>query len=257
MRYFLLCCLVAFSTLGLFAAEDAGKAETPSSLTLSLSQDPAFGFYPSLSGSIGLNKTMALTFYGVFWTQDLMGGNNGGLNLMTEFGAGLSFTMADGALVVNPNLGLANGNFQSGGGRPVIGDNIVPSLYVTYSRPSCTAAFATTYWKGLRREAKVTPYYDLLDYNLNLSYNLSNFISVGLFYDHLLTWETTVQNGDDNTKGYTSYLWLGPSMKFTVKSGASMWFSFGADLVDYMKDEIKSDDKKLKDYYKLSASFPF
>lgn len=148
-------------------SEDATQEKSDgSSLSVSLAQDPSFGFYPSVYGSIPIGETTSLTFYGIFWTQDALAGNLGGIGLLTEFGVGLNFSMLDGKLNINPSLGIGNGKFQSGGGRHVIGDDIVPSVYVTYSTDALETTIGGIYWKGLRREEMVTPYLDQIEYFL-------------------------------------------------------------------------------------------
>ncbi len=231
------------------------KAETPelpSSFTVTLAQDPAFGFYPAVYGSIGLSETTSLTCYGVFWTSPGTGNHSSvdkiGYDLLTEFGIGLNFSMMDGALNVNPSVGLANGIYQSGSERPVVGDNIVPQCAVTYATESIYLPMYIIYWKALRKEGLVT--LDLIDWCVMPGLNVNKNLTVGLCLDHLLT---TV-NANDESLTTTSYLWLGPYLKLNIKN-ASVSFSAGLDLVDYTT--ISAGKDQIKDFYKLTTSISF
>lgn len=250
---------VLFIALISVRAEDKAPATT---FSLSMGQDPIFGFYPSFAGSIALSETMQFTAYGIFWTADALGGNYGGLNLLTEFGAGLNFTMAEGKLNINPQIGLAHGNYQSGGGDHVLADNIVPSLGIYYGEGDFYMSFNAIYWKGLRKEAKVTPYYDMIEYTLQPSIALSPNFGIGLYFDHLLTkadyedYNIAHPEEKGKTETTTTYLWVGPSLKFTFSKGINCMFSFGADFAQYLNDATK-DDAKIMEYYKLVLNIPF
>lgn len=250
--------ILLVASLLLISLSSALAEDDGATFSLTLAQDPAFGFYPTVAGSIPISDNSQFTFYGVYWTQDALGGNLGGLNLLTEFGAGINFTLADGALNINPALGFAHGNYQSGGGRPVIADNIVPSIFVAYAAGNFSASLGAIYWKSFRNEAKVTPLIDLIDYNFNVGIALSKYFTVGLFYDHLLYGtDNSNQTEDSETELVTSYFWVGPMCKINFKSNASVMFTFGPDLVDQFNDDIESDMKKIKDYYKLSTTISF
>lgn len=242
----------------LFFSLNMQAEESNTTFSVTLGQDPAFGFYPSVAGSIGISDNSQFTFYGVFWTQDALAGYAGGLNLLTEWGAGVNFTLLDGALNINPSLGLAHGNFQSGGGRPVIADNIVPSLYIIYTKDNFFLNISGIYWKSFRNEAKVTPLIDLLDYSFQTGFSLGKYFSLGLYYDHLFyTEDNSNQISSGKRETVTSYLWIGPIVGIQFKENASVMFSFGADLVEQFNDNIPSNAKKINDYYKLTTSFGF
>lgn len=246
--------------LALFFLVNLRAEEAPTTtFSVSVGQDPVFGFYPSFNGSISIGENSQFTAYGIFWTADALGGNLGGLNLLTEFGAGINFTLMDGALNINPSLGMAHGNYQSGGGLPVLVDNIVPSLGVYYAKGSFNGSFFAVYWKGLRKEGKVTPYYDLMEYIIQPSFSISNYVSLGLYLDHLLT---TVDNSNINpsnsvSETSTTYFWVGPSVKLTFQKGINVMFTVGPDLVDYFNTLPAGQDAKIKEYYKMLMNIPF
>lgn len=261
---FTLFSIVFLSTPLWVKAADADSS-LPSSLTFSAGQDPYFGFYPSVSGSFGLTETSAFTFYGTFWTQSFMGRSlqlpADGFNLMTEFGIGLNFIMMDGKLSLTPQLGITSGNFQSGGGKVVFGDAIVPNLQATYTDGAVTVPLFICYWKGLRKERSSAPtppgpdpYIDQIMYNVNPMYALNQRISVGVHYEHYFIGK---KSGESPIVVGTNYLWTGPAVKFTVKSGASLWFTAGIDWVEYTRPNASEEEKIMKDFYKMLVTLPF
>lgn len=231
------------------------KAEETSttSFSLSIAQDPVFGFYPSFYGSFGLSDNMQFTLYGVLYTQDALGYSDG-TNLLTEIGCGLNFSMLEGALNINPQLGIGNGNYQSGGGRPVVADNIVPSIGVYYTKESFSAALNFIYWKGFRKEAKEQPYIDMMQILFQPSINISKNVAIGIYFDNLML---KAETDDDKGKLETYYFWLGPSFKFNFNKGVNVVFTGGIDLVDYFKTMPDGREEVLKDYYKMVLNLPF
>lgn len=259
--------LLTFAALALLTfnvySEESKSNEPSTSIVVSMTQDPCFGFYPSVWGSLGLSNKTDFTFYGTFWTQDALAGYNGGINLLTEFGAGVNFKLMDGALTINPQLGFGNGKYESGQGRIVVGDNIVPNVAISYSTGNLVLPFSAYYWKHLREESKNAPYIDQIQYTFMPGYTFSKYVTAGVYYDHYLV-NTDAKDYNDahpqtkmSSSTITNYLWLGPYCKFTVKSGASFWFTGGVDLSDYTRTAPRGYDKKIKDFYKMSVSFPF
>lgn len=219
-------------------------------MVLSMGQDPAFGFYPSISGGIGIDKNLTFTYYGIFWTQDAMAGNNGGLGLFTEFGFGLNFSLDEGKYYINPVLGLGNGKFQSGGAKAVIGDALVPALFMGYLSSAFELNLSAITWVGLRKEELTDKYRNQYEYIFNFWYYAHKYIDVGLYYDHYLYSE------DDNVKAETKtgYFWIGPSIRFKTKSGASFWFTIGADFVEKLNS---IENSRINEYYKIVFSYTF
>ncbi len=248
MKYVLILSLVLINFNYLLSNET--NVEDNSFITVSLAQDPAFGFYPIINGGIPLNENLNFTFYGIFWTQDALAGNQGGIGLLTEFGIGLNLSILDGSLNLNPNLGVGNGKFQSGGSRPVVGDNIVPSVYVGLNLNKINSILGFIYWKGLRKEVLVDKYRDQIQYFLNFWYEIHKNINVGFYYDHFLLKEEDSSTSNTNT----AYHWIGPSIKFKPKSNAELWFAFGADIYEYTNS---IDNASIKDFYKLVFSITF
>lgn len=243
--------LAAIFTILVFYSPLMGKkdvVEPNSNLTISLNQDPSFGFYPSLFGTMEIDEGLNFTYYGIFWTQDIMGGKQGGLNLMVEFGAGVEFVLFEEALRINPMIGIGSGNYQSGGGRPVIADNIVPSLSVIFTEGAFSLTAVSTNWIHFREESRTEPYRNLFEYSFSPQIALSKYVSLGLMYDHLIENKKFA----DTSESQTVYQWIGPSIKFSAKSGASLWIGVGLDFSDYANN---AEDKRIKDFYKMTASF--
>jgi len=233
-----------------FLAAQGGALEKSDkqSFTITFNQDPFFGFYPCVSGAWQLSESVAFTIYGVYWTQDISAGNLGGLNLLTEAGIGLNISCGEGAFSFNPTIGIGNGNYQSGGARAVVGDNLVPSLNFSYSNGNFSLSGFTCAWFHLREEGCATPYLDFFEYSLSPGVDVSKRISVGLYYDHYFT-KTSV---DDNYR--TSFLWIGPFLKFRIKESVSIQFSAGLDFVEQLNDLPAGQQAKIKDFYKLCTS---
>lgn len=243
--------LFAFSSI--FAEENSQRE---SSFSITLSQDPTLGFYPSIAGSIPIGEKTDFTFYGIYWTQDALAGKQGGFDLLTEFGFGLNFLMLDGAAYLNPNIGFGHGNYQSGGGRAVVGDNIVASIYAGYSFDNFNIIPGIMYYKNLRNEGKNTPLYHLFEYFLKFNYSVSRYVTAGIFFDHYLWGEdySNINPNKDKIKFNTFYFVFGPEVSLKFKDNASVTFSLGPNLVDHLN---KADNKKVRDYYKLSTTVGF
>lgn len=243
--------VLALLTTSFYSFSQENNSDDPATyMTLSIAQDPAFGFYPFISGGIGINKDLTFTYYGIFWTQDALAGKEGGLGLYTEFGVGLNFSFADGKMYLNPSLGLANGKYQSGGARPIIGDAIVPAIFAGYKSGDIELNFAGITWLGFRKEMLVDKYRDQFEYSLNGWYAAHKYFDFGLYLDHFLYSED-----DKNTViSNTGYFWVGPSFRFKTKSGAAFWFTFGPDFVEHLNS---IENAKINDYYKIVFSYTF
>jgi hypothetical protein len=213
-----------------------------------LNLDPVFGFYPEIYVYHLLSKNIDLNFYATFWVSGIRDDSSA---LATEFGVGMDFNFFEGDLVLTPSIGIGSGNFQSGGGRPVVGDNIVPSLTADIELfNKIHIEGMGIYWKSLRHESKNTNYLDQVEWLANGEYQISNLIDIGLYMDQYLIYEFN----DWWSDFYSVYLWLGPSIKIKVNNNY-LWFSAGVDLIDYLDKTLPSNKKSFKDYYKLTANF--
>ncbi len=228
-------------------AEEPQK-ETQNRFLVDLNLDPVFGFYPEIYVYYPLSKNIELNFYATFWVSGIRDDSS---TLATEFGVGLDFKFFDGDLVLTPSIGIGSGNFQSGGGRPVVGDNIVPSLTADIELfNKIHIEGMGIYWKSFRHESKITNYLDQVEWLANAEYHISDLFDVGIYMDQYLIYEFNNWWSDF----YSVYLWFGPSIKVKVKNNY-LWFSAGVDLIDYLDKTLPSNKKSFKDYYKLTANF--
>lgn len=227
---------------------ESKEEENDKSFIVSLNLDPVFGFYPEIYVYHTLSKNIDLNFYATFWVSGI---KNDSSELASEFGIGLDFKFFSGDFVITPSIGLGSGNFQSGGGRLVVGDNIVPSLTAEIELfNKIHLEGMGIYWKSLRKEARIKNYLDQLEWIANVEYSINDWLDFGVYMDQYLIYEFN----DWWSDLYTVYLWAGPSIKVKVNNNY-LWFSAGVDLIDYLDKTIPKDKKSLGDYYKLTANF--
>lgn len=206
-----------------FVNLQAQEEKTPSTLSITATQDPAFGFYPLVSGSFGLKPNLSLTFYGIFWTNPSFANTPAGTDWWLETGTGLSFTAAEG-LLFNPSIGFTHGKLLSGGQQGVIADGVVPNLAAFYNKGHFETEFYAAYYKSLRKEGPVTT-----DYFLGWLYAgavLHKHISAGLHYEQFRI--TRISNGN----AQSLYHWLGAYVKFSLDKGYFFRFSAGKNFTD-------------------------
>lgn len=227
---------------------ESNEVKSDNSFIVSLNLDPVFGFYPEIYVYQPLSKNIDLNFYATFWVSGIRDDSS---ELASEFGIGMDFKFFSGDFVITPSIGLGSGNFQSGGGRLVVGDNIVPSLTADIELFNKIHLEAMgIYWKSLRKEARVVNYIDQIEWIANAEYKVSNLLDFGIYMDQYLIYEFN----DWWSDLYSVYLWVGPSIKVKVKNNY-LWFSAGVDLIDYLDKTIPKNKKSLGDYYKLTANF--
>lgn len=230
--------------------DENNKDET--SISLVLNQDPIFGFYPSAYGTLPINEKQSFTFYGIFWTTGGFDEGKEGLSLVGEFGVGINFSLFDDQLNINPSIGIGNGRYQSGANRTVVLDNFVLNLLFDFNKEDFNTNGGIIYWLAGRREGY--PQINMYNYFLSAGYSFSRNFETGIYFEDMVTREKVIEKDEIITKSYTSYLWLGPYIKFKVSSGAFLSAYLGVDLADYT-NSIPDDNKRIKDFYKLSLGF--
>lgn len=242
-RWLNLCLLLALPILLFAQLEDQiGSEKAPSTFALAINQDNAFGFYPAIYGSFGLNANTSLTFYSIFWTNPQYGTAEAGTDLWTEMGIGLGFSLWEDQILLQPSIGFTHGRLLSGQTEAVAGDGIVPSLVAFYfgQRLELEAFFA--YYRSMQR--------DELNYSNYILYwaypgvIINENISLGL---HFESFDLT-SSGFDQAPG-PLYSWFGAYVKFTINGKYSLRFSTGSNSVD--------QSAYSKDYYKVTAFIPF
>jgi len=245
-------CLISFFSLILFQftvlAQGDGSVdeeERPSSLSISVSMENAFGFYPAVYGSFGLNDKMDFTYYGVFWTNPAFGmpAVNFSSDLWLESGVGLGFDALGGTAYINPSLGFTHGKFLSGGEESVLGDGIVPSVIAYFFPGKFDGEVYFGYYRHLRDESPDSSAPNTSDFLFYWVYPgiwVSEKISIGIHYEGLF-----LNYGQTEMESY--YQWLGPYIKFQMNS-AFFRFSAGANL--------EEDEYYSREFYKLSVYLP-
>lgn len=237
-------CLLLLTPFILTAQTESteGKEKAPSSFALVLNQDNAFGFYPAIYGSFGLNKNTSLTFYSIFWTNPQYGTAEAGTDLWTEMGVGLGFSLWEDRILLQPSIGFTHGRLLSGQPEGVAGDGIVPSLAAFYfgKRLELEAFFA--YYQSMQKEE--INYSNFILYWAYPGVIINDNISVGLHYESF----DLTGAGVDTIFG-PLYRWFGAYVKFTVNGKYSLRFSTGSNSVD--------QSVYAQDYYKVTATIPF
>jgi hypothetical protein len=231
---------VAALIIASLSLSTANAQEEKSSFKVSLNSDQFFGFYPFFQGSYTLNPKVDFTFYGILWS----GGTGGAWGNWTEFGMGLNFNVAEG-LNINPQIGILGGNLLSSAtaNQGVLGDGIVPNITIGLNKTKVEGEIYAGFYAPLRDKTLSNgTTLSYLHYWTNLGYKVSEKVSFGAHYEHLVnTGGSQVENSTD------VYQWFGPYLQFAIPDGGPFArFSFGKDLV-------KGNDS----FFKLTTGFNF
>ncbi len=241
-------------------AEDSLMDTTkhPVSVTMAMQADSFFGFNPSIYGTYGLTKDIALAFATTYWTN-IQGLGVHDSNTWLELDLGLNFTFMDKRLSVTPMIGSVHGNllsarggsFPKGGGsrdeRTTAFDGWVPSLTLNYLDERFEGEFYLGYYKAGRKEggspggtsgactsdfpdcrtgARGT--WDFLHWWTNVGYRVNSMWSLGAHYEQLLT--TRDSSAPGAAQDY--YRWIGPYAEMKLAGGMALRFTVGRDLTD-------------------------
>lgn len=204
--------------------------ENPFSGSVTLNQDIFFGFYPILSGAYAINDRVAFTFYGTLWTNPAFTpSGTGGTGSWTEFGAGANFSILDGALTINPQLGILNGTLLSGSDRADAFEGLVSQVSVSHAGRYTEGQVYGAYYLATEAPstndffhwwatAGVRPFAD--------SAGWTQIISAGAHFEQL--YRTRFEGGERST----IYTWLGPYVQFTLPNNVFLRTNAGWDLED-------------------------
>lgn len=90
--------LVFFVCAGAVFSQNSPKKERPpETFAVQFSQDNAFGFLPSATGSFPVSPDWSFTFYGNFWTNPFYGtASTGSIDLWMETGIGMATVRKQG-----------------------------------------------------------------------------------------------------------------------------------------------------------------
>ncbi len=126
--------------------------------SITVNSDAFFGLTPIAAVGVPLTDSIDLTGYAIFWSGI---GNNSLFGHWTEFGGGVNFSLMEGALNVNPQIGILNGNLLSrgGGSAPIFAEGVVPNLTVFFEQFGFEMEFYYGYYIGTKADtgAKTTP----------------------------------------------------------------------------------------------------
>lgn len=220
-------------------------------MTVAINSDAFFGFAPAAFGSYSLGENVDLTFYGIFWS----GGTASAWGNWTEFGAGVNFNVADGALSINPAIGVLGGSLLSGLGKTKFPDGIVPNITTGLDTDLFEGEFYFGYYMGLSEgddlvvpSEKVATTLNYVHYWASLGMKTGSPFSAGLLWEHLFL--AGGSNIDETTQYFQSF---GPYIQFADPKGiSSLRFSMGANLAD---EETRAFDSNA--YYKLTLALSF
>lgn len=143
---------VFLASLGLWAQETK-KEEKKYTTSLTINSDSFFGLTPIAAVGIPITNNVELTGYAIFWSGI---GNSHAFGHWTEFGGGAKIKALDGALVINPQLGILNGtllsrgNLGTGGGGPMFMEGIVPNVTLFFEKSRFELEFYGGYYLGTR-----------------------------------------------------------------------------------------------------------
>lgn len=232
--------LVFFVCAGAVFSQNSPKKERPpETFAVQFSQDNAFGFLPSATGSFPVSPDWSFTFYGNFWTNPFYGtASTGSIDLWMETGIGMATVRKQGRWLLNPSVGLTNGKLLSGGQDGVFGDGIVPNLFSFYKDRRWECEFYAGYYKSLRGRSHSSDF--LLGW-LMPGFFVKKNVSLGL---HLEQFRLSRVSGGD---AQNLYQMVGGYVKFTVAERYWLRFSGGQNFVK------KSDGGYSKDFYRMTV----
>lgn len=212
----------------------------PSTFSIAINQDNAFGFYPAMYGSFGLSDELSFTYYGLFWTNPSYGNFVSGTDNWLEAGIGLSFSFLEDRVLFNPSIGTVHGKLLSDAREAKVMEGIVPSIATFYLDDRFEAELFFAWYKGLKSEGPNAG--DYLLYWILPGVFVHPNISLGLHYESFVN--SRIAEGEAGTL----YQWFGGYAKFTVADKYSFRFSAGKNTGDVA---IYSDQ-----FYKLSIVIP-
>lgn len=254
--------IVALAVMTCFTSRAlAQEDESKFGLTIALNSDAFFGFAPAAFGEYAISDKTALTFYGIFWSAGTADYRTGAINpsqgggaswgQWTEFGVGVSFPAANGALSINPAIGVLGGNLLSGFGQSRFPDGFVPNLTVGLDTDKFEGEFYFGYYIGATEGTtplgvKVPTTFNYVHYWASSGVKAAPFFSLGLLWEHL--YFAGGSNADTTTPYYQSF---GPYVQFMDPDGSkALRFSMGSNLADEEKRSFSPNS-----FWKLTASF--
>jgi len=212
------------------------------SLSLWLTQDNFFGFYPEVRGTYLLSPDVAVAFRGAYFT-DIRGvsdeAGSPGKNPMTQLDAGFKLWGLERRLAVTAMVGAVHGQVLSSGklsseGRGTAFEGVVPSLRVEYTGSTLEGGGLVEWYKSIRSEIGNVPgsdtggTRDFLHWWVYGGYRATTIISVGVHYEQLLTTRDSAFPGAQ--RDY--YRWLGGYAELKLPRQTLLRFTAGKDFFE-------------------------
>lgn len=234
--------LLFLAVLAPFSSSFAQKDSIvpPPTFALAINQDNAFGFYPSVFGSFGINEQVSFTYYGLFWTNPAYGNLISGTDGWLEAGVGLSFPVADDRLILNPAIGTTHGTLLSNANEAKLLEGLVPSMIVLFLDGRLEVEVFFAYYKALKNEGPDAG--DYLLYWILPGVVLSPNISIGMHFESYVL--SRVSSGETGSL----YQVFGGYLKFLVADKYAFRFSAGVNTVD--------EPPYSRQFYKLNLFIP-
>jgi hypothetical protein len=237
--------LTFFFLISFYSNAQESENSSSTSLSILFNADNAFGFYPTILGSIPINDQLSASFYSILWTNPTYGNlNMAGTDMWLETGGGLTWSLLDGQLILNPSIGLTHGRLQSGAERSLIGEGLVPSLVTIYNgQQGIELESLLTYYKSIRKDQPTDITTDFSILNLYLGYAFNKYLALGGFYDAFL------QTRQTNGQFLALYQVLGGYLRIKINDFANFRFSAGYNF-------MPEANGFSSEYYRLSVLFP-
>jgi len=226
--------------------------------TISFNQDTFFGFYPVIQGAYALNDRWDVTVYSIIWTTDLLAvGSPTQFGPWTEFGGGLNYKAMDGALNINPQIGILNGGLLSQPSAARVFDGFVPNIVSTYEDDVWESEFYMGYYFGARGITPGVTNNDFLHWWYNAGYRpwtaRGGFLatqSYGVHYEMLRRTGPAVSGDVANL-----YSWLGPYWQTRFDNGLVMRYSAGWNINAW--DDPVNVAGAFPNFYKVNIAYDF
>ena len=222
-------------------SEDDQTKEEPKkgSIAVNFLTNSFAGFHPAIFGNFPLKSGRPLTFYAVYWTNPAFGNTDTGTDFWFEHGVGTVFKAFNNNLIINPSLGFSHGKLLSGSEGGVVGDGIIPSVFLLHDSERFNVQFYLAYYKSLRSGGVSK---DFVFNWVNPSVKLSKFFSVGLYYEQFVN----TRDGDTGNSATSINQWVGGSVRFSTRGGHSLMIALGKNFSDVGAGE----------FHKISAFMP-
>jgi hypothetical protein len=229
--------------------------------SISFNQDTFFGFYPVIQGGYALNDRWDVTVYSILWTTDLLSvgtlsgnANANDFGLWTEFGGGLNYKAMDGALNINPQIGILNGGLLSQPSAARVFDGFVPSIISTYADDRWESEFYMGYYFGARGITPGLTNNDFLHWWYNMGYRPwdEGFLSTqsyGVHYEMLRRTGPAAFAPVGN-----AYSWIGPYWETRFGNGLVMRYTAGWN-ADW--NGVVNEAGAFPNFYKVNIAYDF